>query len=375
MTTTRAAVYDRDGSITVRELPLAPPGPGELGVRITACGICPGEVLGWYVARKAPFVLGHEPVGVIEQCGDGAAPSSDGSKPFKAGERVFIHHHAPCMRCRHCDRGDHVQCAAWRASRLIPGGMASRAVVPADNVRADVLRLPDDIDDDIATLVEPLATVVKSVRRSRARAGDRVLVLGLGVMGLLHVALLRRRGASLVLGADRVPARLACARRMGAHDVIDIADGGLEKRVFDATDGDGADIVIVGPGSVPAMDSAAATVARGGTIVLFTPLPDGEKWPLPVHDFYFKDVTVTTSYSAGPSDTHEALELLKAGFDVQPLFTHRFNLDGVNEAYRLVAEARDALKVVVYPNGVVEPAVGRASQNSVLGQATLAHDK
>ena len=73
-TTTRAAVYDRDGSISVRDLPLSAPGPGELGVRITACGICPGEVLGWYVARKAPFVLGHEPVGVIEQCGEGAAP-------------------------------------------------------------------------------------------------------------------------------------------------------------------------------------------------------------------------------------------------------------------------------------------------------------
>jgi L-iditol 2-dehydrogenase len=376
MTTTRAAVYDRDGSITVKELPLAAPGPGELGVRITACGICPGEVLGWYVARKAPFVLGHEPVGVVESCGDGAAPSSDGSSPFKAGERVFIHHHAPCMQCRYCQRGDHVQCAAWRASKLVPGGMASRAIVPADNVRADVLRLPDDVDDDTATLIEPLATVVKSVRRSRVRSGDRVLVLGLGVMGLLHVALMRRRGAGLVLGADRVPARLECARRMGAHDVIDIAGCGLEKSVHDATDGDGADVVIVGPGSAPAMESASATVARGGTIVLFTPLPADERWPLPVHDFYFKDVTVTTSYSAGPPDTREALELLKSGFDVQVLFTHRFNLDSVNEAYRLVAEARDALKVVVYPNGVTEPVrqteLGQTVQGQTeLGQAVL----
>jgi L-iditol 2-dehydrogenase len=377
-TTTRAAVYDRDGSITVKELPLAPPGPGELAVRITACGICPGEVLGWYVARKAPFVLGHEPVGVIEQCGDGAAPGDDGGIPFKAGERIFIHHHAPCLKCRHCERGDHVQCATWRASRLLPGGMASRAVVPAENVRADVLRLPDDIDDDTATLIEPLATVVKSVRRSGARAGDRVLVLGLGVMGLLHVALLRRYGAGLVLAADRVPARLACASRMGAHDVYDISDGGLEKRVFEATGGDGADIVIVGPGSVPAMESAAATVARGGTIVLFTPLPADERWPLPVHDFYFKDVTVTTSYSAGPLDTREALELLRSGFDVRPLFTHRFNLDGVNDAYRLVAEARDALKVIVYPNGAAEnlaPVLAQATLAHVPARAPLAQDK
>jgi L-iditol 2-dehydrogenase len=105
--------------------------------------------------------------------------------------------------------------------------------------------------------------------------------------------------------------------------------------------------------------------------VLFTPLPADEQWPLPVHDFYFKDITVTTSYSAGPLDTREALELLKTGFDVRPLFTHRFNLDGAIEAYRLVAEARDALKVIVYPNGVIEP----VNQPVVLGQATLAHKK
>ncbi len=366
-TMTRAAVYDRDGSISVRSLPLSAPGPGELGVRITACGICPGEVLGWYVARKAPFVLGHEPVGVIEQCGEGAAPSVDDGPPFKIGERVFIHHHAPCMQCRHCERGDHVQCAAWRASKLVPGAMASHAVVPATNVRADVLRLPDNVDDETATLIEPLATVVKSVRRSRFRAGDRVLVIGLGVMGLLHVALLRHRSAGLVLAADRVPARLDCARRMGAHHALDVSAGDLEARVREATDGDGADIVIVGPGSTAAIDAAAASVARGGTIVLFTPLPANEKWPMPVHDFYFNDVTVTASYSAGPVDTREALELLQSGFDARPLFTHRFSLDDVVEAYRLVAEARDALKVVVFPN-----ATGDVSER---GQATLAHPR
>src|SRR4029077_15581144 len=120
--------------------------------------------------------------------------------------------------------------------------MASHATVPAPNVRADVLRLPDVIDDETATLIEPLATVVKSVRRSRLRAGDRVLVIGLGVMGLLHVALLRRRNAGLVLAADIVPARLACARIMGAHDALDVSAGDLEERVRDATGGDGADV-------------------------------------------------------------------------------------------------------------------------------------
>lgn len=348
-TTTRAAVYDRDGSITLKDLALDAPAKGELVVRITACGICPGEVLAWYVARKAPFVLGHEPVGVIEHCGEGATPGSNGAKPFAVGERVFVHHHAPCMTCRACLRGDHVQCATWRSTHLVPGGMATFAIVPEANVRTDVLRLPDSLSDDIATLIEPLATVVKSVRRSRIRAGDRLLVIGLGVMGLLHVALARTRGAGSVLAADRVPERLACATRMGADRVLDVSTEKIEDLVAAETGGAGADVVVVGPGSTVAMDSALRCVARGGTIVLFTPLPEHERWPLPVHDVYFKDITITASYSAGPDDTREALELLKGGLDVAPLFTHRFPLDGVVDAYRLVAEAREALKVVVYP--------------------------
>jgi L-iditol 2-dehydrogenase len=154
---------------------------------------------------------------------------------------------------------------------------------------------------------------------------------------------------------------------MGAHEVFDISDGALEEHLREATGGEGADLVIVGPGTVSAMESAAACVASGGTIMLFTPLPEHEIWPLPVHDLYFKDVTVTTSYSAGPVDTREALDLLAAGLDVRPLFTHRFTLDGVVEAYRLVAEARDALKVIVYPS-----AVGAVNHENVVGQASLA---
>ncbi|HME81009.1 MAG TPA: zinc-binding dehydrogenase [Candidatus Eremiobacteraceae bacterium] len=355
-TSTKAAVYERGGGIALRDVDLAPPAKGELLVRVTACGICPGEVMGWYNDRKAPFVLGHEPVAVIEACGAGAAPHTNGTaskkngaQPFKPGERVFVHHHAPCMTCRRCKRKDYVQCETWRNTRLRPGAMAQYALVPAESVRADVLRIPDSLDDDLATMVEPLATVVKSVRRSRMRAGDRVLVIGLGVMGMLHVALARFRGAELIMGADRVDSRLEAARQHGAHHAFDVKQAPLHEQVAAATDGEGADIVIVGPGSVEAMQSAAQCVAPGGTIVLFTPTQATEYWPLPVHDFYFKDVSVVASYSAGPDDTREALTLLTDGLPVRSLVTHRFGLDSIAEAYKLVAAGQDALKVIVYP--------------------------
>jgi L-iditol 2-dehydrogenase len=340
MGVTRAALYDRDGVITVREMPLDDPKDGELLVRITACGICPGEVMGWYVARKAPFVLGHEPVGVIEACGPDAGP-------FGVGERVFVHHHAPCMQCDRCLRGDYVQCETWRASKLIPGGMSQRAIVPSTNVRSDVLPLPDWIADDVATFVEPLATVVKSMRRAQTDRTTRILVIGLGVMGLLHVMIARLRNFALIMGSDGIASRRAKALEVGANFAFDPSE--LPDAAFTATGGEGADVVIVGPGSAAAMDTASACVARGGTILLFTPLPPDARWQMPVHDLYFKDVRVVTSYSAGPNDTREALHILEGGFPVEQLVTHRMGLDDVERAYALVADAGKALKVIVYP--------------------------
>jgi L-iditol 2-dehydrogenase len=340
--TTLAAVYDRDGSVCVREVPLPAPDRGELIVRVTACGICSSETMRWYAARKAPFVLGHEPVGVVERCGSEEVA-------FAPGDRVFVHHHAPCLTCRACMRGDFVQCTTWRATRLVPGGMSQRALVSAAMVRADLLKLPETLDDDAATFVEPLATVVKSVRRANIRRGDRVLVIGLGIMGLLHVMLARRGGADMVAGVDSVTSRRETALHVGAHVVFDHTAEPLDAAVRHATDGAGADVVIVGPGSVEAMDAAAECVAPGGTIVLFTPLAPHERWPLPVHDLYFKDATVVTSYSAGPNDTREALRILVEGLPVGPLISHRFALADAEAAYQVAAGAGEARKVIVYP--------------------------
>ena len=341
MDLTRAAVYGPDGSIALEDVPLPPPGDGELLVKITACGICPGEVMAWYVARKAPFVLGHEPVGVVEACGPDAGP-------FGVGERVFVHHHAPCLRCRRCERGDYVQCETWRATKLNPGGMSQYAIVPAPAVSNDVIPLPDWVDDDTGTFVEPLATVVKSLRRANVARGNRVLVIGLGVMGLLHVMLARLHGADVVIGSDAIASRRAKALEEGADHAFE--PDGLAERVRSVTDGEGADVVIVGPGSTAAMDASAACVARGGTIVLFTPLPPGIAWQMPVHDLYFNDNRIVASYSAGPDDTREALRVLEGGFPVGRLITHRLPLTDVQKAYKSVADAGETLKVIVYPN-------------------------
>jgi len=339
---TRAVVFHSPEDLRLETIPLPAHGSGGLLVRIRACGLCPGEAMDWYMARRAPVVLGHEPVGEVLQAGAAV-------RGFKPGDRVFVHHHAPCLQCTRCRRGDYVHCATWRRSRLIPGGVSEFAVVPEEIVAGDTLLLPPDISDEAATFVEPLATVVKSIRRSGLRPGDRVLVIGLGVMGLLHVMLAGRLGAGLVIGADRVSSRLTRARQAGAGTVIDVGRKPLAPSVRAATDGDGADVVIVGPGSLEAIQAGFDAAGPGSTLVLFTPTEPAARWPLPVHDAYFREVSVVPSYSCGPADTREALALIRGGLPVETLITHRLPLDDALEGYRLVREATEAVKVVVRP--------------------------
>jgi L-iditol 2-dehydrogenase len=339
---TRAAVWHGPDDLRLEEIALRAPGPGELLVRIRACGLCASETMAWYMAGKAPVALGHEPVAEVIAVGDGL-------DEYTPGNRLFVHHHAPCFACRPCRRGDYVHCKTWRGTKLVPGGLSEYALVPAHVVRFDTRPIPVWMGDDEATFVEPLACVVKAQRRAHLGAGDRVLVIGAGVMGLLHVLLARRRGASVIV-ADRVASRLRRAEALGA-ETIDVTKADLAPFVRGLTGGEGADVVVVGPGNPEAIDAGYRSAAPGGTVVLFTPAPPDDVWPLPVHDAYFREISVVPSYSCGPDDTAEALALLESGLslEAEELITHRLSLDQAAYGYRLVREATDALKVVVHP--------------------------
>src|SRR5438874_497132 len=140
------------------------PRPGEVVCDVLACGVCASDVTDWYVQRKLPAVLGHEPTGVISALGDDV----DG---LEVGDRVAIHHHAPCGECRRCRRGHETMCERFRATGLDPGGFAERVRVPPDLVD-ELLPLPDGLDDVAATFIEPLACVLRAQDRAGLRAGD-----------------------------------------------------------------------------------------------------------------------------------------------------------------------------------------------------------
>ncbi|HLB24764.1 MAG TPA: alcohol dehydrogenase catalytic domain-containing protein [Nitrospirota bacterium] len=315
---------------------------GEALVKMKACGICSGDVMPWYIEKKAPLVLGHEPAGQIVAVGPGV-------KDFKPGDMVFVHHHAPCMSCPHCKKGDYVLCETWRRSGIVPGGLAEYVKVPALNLAKDTLVLPKKVGYLGGTLVEPLACVVKGIRRMGGiNRGERVLVIGLGVMGMLFVILARHFGASKVIGVDMVPYRLARALELGAHDVVDITEEHSKERMQAITDGDGADKVVIGPGSIPAMAQGISCAGPGATVLFFTPTPPKETLKITPNHLYFNEITLVQSYSCGPDDTREALTLLSKGvIPIDKIITHRFPLEQAADAFRLTAQAKDSLKAVV----------------------------
>jgi len=335
--------------VRIEEEPVPQVGPRQALVRTRACGICSGDVVPWYIRKKAPLVFGHEPAGEVVEVG------ADVSH-VRPGMRVFVHHHAPCLRCRACQRGEFVQCPTWRATSIIPGGMAEYFLVPETNLFGDTLVLPDHVSDEDGALVEPTACVVKSLNRAGQVGGASILIIGLGVMGQLHVVLARHLGARLVIAADLIAARCEWARGLGADHVINASAGDLAQHAAELTGGEGAEIVIVGPATIDALEIGLQCVAKGGTVVQFMGTPPEGRLPLSMNDFYFREIRLVPSYSCGPLETRAALRHITAGVvSASQVVTHRFPLSGAGEAYRVAALEQTALKTLVTFNDASAP--------------------
>ncbi|MFN8123973.1 MAG: alcohol dehydrogenase catalytic domain-containing protein [Thermoleophilia bacterium] len=329
----RAAMYHGEGRVEIVELPVPAIGPGELLVRVAACGICGSDLMTWYQDPRAPLVLGHEPVGVVEAAGEGA--------PFAPGDRVFVHHHVPCMTCARCRAGLHTLCDTFRATRIDPGGLAELIRVPAENARLDVLAVPEGMDDVTATFIEPLGCILRGQRAAGVGPGTRVAVVGAGSMGLLEIMAARALGAPAVVAVEPQEHRAAMARDAGA-----LVPGGVDA-ARQALGGDGAEVVFVTTTSAAAIDAGLRLAAPGGTVQLFAPPRPGTPVPVDLGAVWFREVSITSTYSAGPFDTREALELLASGaVDAAPMVTHRVPLAEAGEALRL-ARSGEAVKVVV----------------------------
>ncbi len=335
----KAAVYSGPGAIELRDWPEPTAGAGELVIRVRGCGLCGSDIAKFSGgAASLPAVFGHEVVGEVASVGPGVIR-------FALGQRVVAAHHVPCFRCHYCRRGSPSMCRAFKQSNLDPGGFAELCRVPAANVEHATFLIPDHLTDEAASFTEPLACCLRAIRRTGLGEGDTALVVGLGSIGCLFLQLLRIRGVR-ALGSDLVAERRELGRRLGAEVPDD--EAALDAALGGATDGRGADAVIITAGGAAVLAWAAGRVRDGGALHYFAG-GDGDALPLPLETLYHRELTITATYSSSPADLAEAFDLLSSGaISVAGLISHRLPLGRLADGVALMRR-QAAVKVYIEP--------------------------
>ena len=322
------AKYYNNSDIRLEELPTPKIGPGEILVRVRASGICGTDVMEWYRIQKAPRILGHEIAGEIVE---------SQSDQYRPGQRVFVSHHVPCHDCKYCREDNQTACDTLHSGNYDPGGYSEFVRVPKINVDYGVYVLPDQVSYLEGTMIEPLACGVRGLGLIDIRPHHTVLILGCGISGILNIQLAKLTGARVV-ATDMNGYRLQKAREFGADEVMHAAQPLNMK----------ADRVIVCTGAYAAVEQAFRCIDKKGIILLFA-IPNRDI-AIPIPDFWRNELTVTSSYGAAPADLAAALDLIAhKTINILDTITQTLPLSQIQAAFKIVAEAKESLKVVLEP--------------------------
>lgn len=328
---------------SVEEVPVPETGPGELLVRMKACGLCGTDIekaRGEYTSALP--IVGHEAVGTVSRSGEEVVG-------IREGDRVFPHHHVPCRSCYYCRHGNETACADYRRSNIHPGGFAEYIRVPAWNVRnGGVLKLPAGLGFKEASLIEPAGCCIRALDRCRAGRDDTVLVVGAGPVGMLHSILLKMRGAEVIVSDVSEP-RLRFAESTEAVKALDAKGRDVGKEVRALTAGRGADLAVVASGSPKAILQALKAVRPGGRVCLFGVPAKGSVLDYDFADLYNAEVSLLPSYAATEAETEAALALIAAHpARFRSLVTHSFPIEEFAEAVK-TATSGEGMKIVIVP--------------------------
>lgn len=336
----RVGMYYNNKDVRVEEMPKPQIGPGEMLVKTVSSGICGSDVMEWYRVKRAPLVLGHEITGEVVEIGADVSA-------YKVKDRVFVSHHVPCNTCRYCLNGNHTSCETLHTTNFYPGGFSEYIRVPKLNVDRGVFILPETVSFEEGTFIEPLACVVRGQRMAQLSPGQSVVILGSGISGLLHLLLARALGAGHVVMTDINEYRLKTALDLGADAAINAKENAVEKALA-VNANRPFDLVIICASAMSAFEQSLRLVDRGGTIMCFAPTEPGMNFAIPVNEFWRKAVKIIHSYGSSPFDAGVALELIRSRRVLaQKLITHNLGLSQIGLGFKLVAEAKDSIKVII----------------------------
>jgi L-iditol 2-dehydrogenase len=329
----RVATWRGGPRFTIDEVPEPVAGPGQVIVAVHAAGICGTDIhatqglFPW----SPPLVLGHEYTGVVRAVGHGVPKGL-------VGRAVACEPSYGCGTCAECEAGHVTRCP--RLTRV--GGFAERVALPAGCVHP----LPRGLDLVTAALTEPAACCLAGLEKFPMERGATVLVLGGGIMGLLTMVLVRRRGARRLILSDPIEERRAIAKKLGAHAVIDPMRENLRERVMALTGERGADLVCEAVGKPELVAEALTLVKPTGVLQLVGVSPKNSELPLSLWDLHFREVRIGGAYGRGTA-FRRALKLLPT-LGVRRLITARFPLARTAEAFAHASAGRGA-KTVIMP--------------------------
>lgn len=342
--TMKAAVLHGVHDLRIEKRPTPSPGPGEALIRVQAVGVCGSEIhyykegrIGSAVVDK-PVIPGHEFSGVVAATGQGV----EGLEP---GQRVAVEPGAPCWRCESCRQGKYHVCLHMRFCGMPgqDGAYCDYMAWPAIHCHP----LPDGVGFDTGAMIEPAAVGFQAVKVAPVRLGDTVLVIGCGSIGLVTLQAALLSGASRVIATDILDYRLAYARELGADDTLNPNAADIVEAVMDLTEGRGVDVTYEAYGSAETFQEAIEAVRPGGCVGLIG-IPAEDKLPIHFHNARRKE----TSIQLVRRFVHEyprVIAMLERGkLDLSYLVTHRFALDDVEDALKLVE---------VYGDGVLKALV------------------
>ncbi|MDF1755190.1 MAG: alcohol dehydrogenase catalytic domain-containing protein [Verrucomicrobiales bacterium] len=354
MNTMQATVFHGVNDIRVDTVPRPTAGPGEAVIRITATTICGTDlhiVRGEYPVKPG-LIIGHEPVGVIEELGAGVTG-------YRVGERVLVGAITPCGQCRACLSGQSSQCGhgsgceamgGWRFGNTIDGAQAEYLLVPF--AQANLAKIPDEVTDEQVVLLADIAsTGFGGAESAGIKIGDAVVIFAQGPIGLCATVGAKLMGATMIIAVDGDESRLEMARRMGADEVINYRECDAVAKVLKLTGG-GADVAIEALGTQGTFEQCLRCLRPGGTLSSLGVYSGKLEIPYEAYAAGLGDHRIVSTLCPGGKERMRRLiNVVQSGrFDPTMLVTHRFPLADIKQGYELFGSRADGvLKILITP--------------------------
>ncbi len=289
----KAAVVYGENDIRLSDVPTPTPAAGEVLIRVRASGVCATDVKilgGSGLPKRLPTILGHEVAGTIEALGEGVAG-------LEVGQRVAAYPIAACGSCSFCQRERYSLCLTpYGLGHGADGGFAEYVLLPRQIVSLGGVIGIGELPFDLAAMIEPVSCCIAAAEQCGVRAGDTVLIVGCGPLGLLHVVVAKNHGAR-VITADLNDERLATARELGADATLNPRHTSLKDEVVRLT-GVGADVVIAAVGVPKVVEQALPLVRNGGVFNIFGGTPKGELLTIDPRWLHYGEIVLTGTFGA-----------------------------------------------------------------------------